>query len=248
MPDTHVPAAALRILWVDEDASYRRLVDRTLEPADDVTVSTVPDAAATLERLDAVDCVVSSLELADGSGLDLLERVRERRGTVPFVLHTTAPVADVESSLLESEHNDYVRKDRDESTIRLVVDRARSAVDRSESRKAAARLTVAVDASRDPILVTDAEDAIEYANGQLTSAVGPARTDLCGRAWMDLFTEESVDQLQHEAVPVGTDGWTWSGRATLSAGPGEPVTARTTLVQLEDGSKVFAFRDLGQPA
>jgi PAS domain-containing protein len=248
MPDASTRRSAIGLLWVDGDPEYRRLVDATLAGIDDVAVTTAGDEATARDHLGDADCVVSSLSLPTGSGLGLLETVRDRYPTRPFVLHTKTPLADVETPVLAGENTDYVHKDGDASAIRLVVDRARAAVDRSESRKAADRLTVAVDASRDPILVADPEDEIAYANGQLTSAVGPARTDLCGRAWMDLFTDDSVAQLQHDAVPVGTDGWTWSGRATLAAGPGEPVTARTTLVQLEDGSKVFAFRDLDQPA
>lgn len=250
MPDAALdqPASATTaVLWIDDDDDYQAFVTETLESVSDLSVLQVSDLESGIEHLDDVDCVVSALELPATTGHEIRSTVRERRPDLPFVLHTKTALADLDESYLAAENVEYVRKNWDESSIGLLAKRVRALVELGQLRNTAERLTVAVDACHDPILVVEDDDTIEYANGQLASAVSPARTDLCGRPWTALFTDDSVRQLQHEAVPVGTEGWTWSGTTVLTAGCDEEVTARTTLVQLDDGSKVFAFRDLDQP-
>lgn len=253
MADVRFPTSAvepLTLLRIDADEEYRAFVADALESVPDVTLVVESDPRAAIESVDDVDCIVSALDLSlldgpdDFDGLDLLATVRERGSKFPFVLHTAAPLVDVEDELLAAENTDYVPKDRDESTVELLVRRVRALVERDRYHEATRRLAAAVESAHDPMLVVGSDGAIEFANGQFTSAVSSARTDLCGRDWTDLFTDDSVHQLQHEAIPVGTEGWTWSGRTVLSAGHRDDVTARTTLVQLDDGSKVFAFRDV----
>lgn len=254
MPEVHSPTPAaepITLLRIDADEEYRAFVADALESVPGVTLVVESDPRAAIASIDDVDCVVSALDLSplangpdDLDGLDLLATVRERHSALPFVLHTAAPLADVEDELLAVENTDYVHKDWDESTVELLVRRVRALVERDRYQEATRRLSTAIDAAHDPMLVVGSDDTIEFANGQFASAVSPARTDLCGRDWTDLFTDDSVHQLQHEAIPVGTEGWTWSGRTVLSAGRRDEVTARTTLVQLDDGSKVFAFHDL----
>lgn len=53
-----------------------------------VSITTVGDAAALLERIDgdSIDCVVSEYDLPDATGVDLLRAVRRRQPDLPFVL------------------------------------------------------------------------------------------------------------------------------------------------------------------
>lgn len=250
MPDvSHQPPAvnAVTILWIDDDSDYLRLVAEALESTRDVELIEASDAATASSHLGDVDGVVTTLDLPGRSGASVLDDVRGRDSSLPVVLHTTTALEDVDEEVLSAPAVDYVRKDWDESTVRLTARRVASLVERKAYRETASRLSAAIDACRDPVLVVDGDDTIQFANGQFAAAVSPARTDLCGRTWTELFTDDSIEQLQQEAIPVGAEGWTWSGRTVLAAGPDTEVTARTTLVQLEDGSKVFAFDDLDHP-
>lgn len=265
-PSPDIPTVeSLTLLWLDDDSEYRSFVSDALESVPDVEVVVAEDAATALDHLRHVDGVVTDIGVADGDAADsgvasgeaadgdtanvgtFLASVRTRDRRVPIVVHTERPLADLGETNYAANDVDYLRKDWEASTVRLLVRRIRQLVERNRFSDLIHRLTGAVDACRDPVVVVGPDDAIEYTNGQFASALSPSRTDLCGQHWTELFTQDSVQQLQHEAIPIGTDGWSWNGTAELVAGEDE-VSARVTLVRIDDGSKVFTFRDLVQPA
>ncbi|WP_241374660.1 response regulator, partial [Escherichia coli] len=55
---------------------------------DRLAVETVTDPRDVPDALPGIDCVVSDYDMGPMDGLELLERVRETRPTVPFVLTT----------------------------------------------------------------------------------------------------------------------------------------------------------------
>lgn len=257
-PSPDLPSVeSLTLLWVDGGSEYRSFVTDTLESVPDVEVIVAEDASTALGHLRDVDGVVTEVDVAAGDAEDgnvangdvaeFLAAVRQRDRRAPVVVHTERPLADLDETNYAANEVDYLRKDWEESTVRLLVRRVRRLVERNRFSDLIHRLTGAVDACRDPVVVVGPDGTIEYTNGQFASALSPARTDLRGRRWTELFTEDSVEQLQHEAIPIGTDGWSWNGTAELVAGDDE-VSARVTLVRIDDGSKVFTFRDLVQPA
>ena len=74
-----------------------------------VSERTLADA---LDRVadDPPDCVVSEVELPDGNGLDLLDRLAQQRGSVPFVLFTAAGSEAVADEAFDRGATDYLRK------------------------------------------------------------------------------------------------------------------------------------------
>lgn len=121
-------------------------------------------------------------------------------------------------------------------------------LDRTAVESSVHRLRAALDACREPLLVTGPDDAIEYANGQLASAVGAPQPSLRGREWTSLFTDDAIDRLRRQAIPVASEGWQWSGTATLSTDDGPTRPVRTNLVGLEDGSTVVVLGELESDA
>ena len=235
----------------DESISVLSVVEESdaddVEPAlrDDegMTLQTETDAMAAVERLDDTDCVVGPFDpptLDD----DLITAVRNRDERLPVVLYTTEPIDAVADRLSETAHVEYVQKGPADETVTLLAGRIRTLVERRQLRAANRRFVAALDSCPTPTLIADPTGTIEYSNGQLASTVSHANSNLCGRAWTEIFTDEAARHLQYEAVPVGTDGWTWSGETVLDAGTEDGVSARTSLIQLPDSSKVFVFDDL----
>ncbi len=77
------------VLCVDGDPdSLERTVASVRRELPDAMPRSARTAEAALDLLatDSIDCVVSTLELPDGSGIDLLESVRSSHGPLPFVL------------------------------------------------------------------------------------------------------------------------------------------------------------------
>jgi PAS domain S-box-containing protein len=92
VPDTGVPEpeapppSSLRILVVEDEPATRRLMARLLGGLGH-TVTTAGTISTALEAGE-FDLIVSDIGLPDGSGLDLMRRVVDRRGPVPAIALT----------------------------------------------------------------------------------------------------------------------------------------------------------------
>ncbi|MFC3476196.1 GAF domain-containing protein [Halobacterium litoreum] len=88
-----------------------------------VEATTVADARSTLES-EAVDCVVTEYELEDGSGLEVVDAIREETPQTPCVLFTDARPGDVDTSSFEDLIVEYLGKHLPDAHDRLgfVVD------------------------------------------------------------------------------------------------------------------------------
>lgn len=80
--------APATILLVEDDALPRRAMTMVLRRAgfDVVTASSLNEGLSALERMERLDACVSDIELGDGEGFALAERLRERHAHVPFVV------------------------------------------------------------------------------------------------------------------------------------------------------------------
>jgi len=86
-----------KILLVDDDPSLRRLLALRIEGAGH-TVETADSGVNALRVLDdfAADCVITDLRMDGMNGIDLLERLTDKRPTLPVILitaHGTIPEA-----------------------------------------------------------------------------------------------------------------------------------------------------------
>ena len=75
------------VLVVDDDIGVCRIVQRMLsnEQCKVQTCQSVADALGAIERK-AFDAYVIDFKLPDGSGLDVAERIRSKRGSTPIIL------------------------------------------------------------------------------------------------------------------------------------------------------------------
>lgn len=96
--------------------------------ADGVVVQSVGGAAAALDAIDAVDCVVTEQRLPDGSGVELVERLRERGSDVPVVFHTTCPADGTERRALEAGADAYFSKRSEYPQYDRILERLRGLV------------------------------------------------------------------------------------------------------------------------
>jgi ActR/RegA family two-component response regulator len=79
------------LLLVDDDEQWARVTGRLLESAHEAfDVDLADSLSAGRSRFEATDpdCVICDYQLGDGTGLDLLETVRETDADRPFVLVT----------------------------------------------------------------------------------------------------------------------------------------------------------------
>ena len=126
------------VLLVDDDEQWARVTARLLEAADDAfDIETAHSLAAGRDRFDATDpeCVICDYQLGDGTGLDLLETVRETSGRRPFILVTGRGDETVASDAIGRGVTDYIPKDRDDTDAALLANRVRNAVVSARTRR-----------------------------------------------------------------------------------------------------------------
>jgi len=111
-----------RVLVVDDDASVAQVVRFLLEEEGHDTV--VAADVATAGRAVAVgqfDLVVSDLRLPDGSGIDVLELVKEASPDVPVILITAFATVKTAVEAMKQGAFDYVQKPFDNDRLKGLV-------------------------------------------------------------------------------------------------------------------------------
>jgi len=99
------------LLHVDPDARSAELLATFAERlADGFVVRSVNGMTAARQEIDAADCVVTEQRLPDGSGVELIERLRARGVEVPVVFHTTCRGDEAEAAALAAGADGFFSK------------------------------------------------------------------------------------------------------------------------------------------
>jgi predicted DNA binding protein/ActR/RegA family two-component response regulator len=119
------------VLLVDDDEQWARATARLLESAEPAfEVDLAHSLSAGRQRFEATDpdCVICDYQLGDGTGLSLLETVREADTDRPFVLVTGRGDETVASDAIGRGVTDYILKRQDDTESTLLANRVRNAV------------------------------------------------------------------------------------------------------------------------
>jgi PAS domain S-box-containing protein len=111
-------AIAMKILYVEDEIAHFVLTQRTLEENLQqefrlIHTDKVGEALKLLEREPDIDLVLSDLRLPDGTGLELLKKIRERKSPPAVVLVTGQGDQEVAVAALKAGAADYLVKQSD---------------------------------------------------------------------------------------------------------------------------------------
>ncbi|KXA98506.1 hypothetical protein AKJ39_01810 [candidate division MSBL1 archaeon SCGC-AAA259J03] len=109
----------IKILLVDRDQKFLERTKALWESrAEWTTVETTTNPEEALEKIRNAnhDAIVAGYELSGMTGLELLETIRERGGSTPFVVLTGAGSEEIASKALNLEADQYITKDIDPET------------------------------------------------------------------------------------------------------------------------------------
>jgi DNA-binding NtrC family response regulator len=114
-----------RVLLVDDDPGLAEVIVMLLErEAYSVTSVATVRQAATLVESSAIDLVVTDLRLPDGTGLDVINTIRNRRPTLPIIMITSYSSVESAVAALRGGAADYVIKPFDNNDFLRAVARA----------------------------------------------------------------------------------------------------------------------------
>jgi PAS domain S-box-containing protein len=103
----------IRVLHVDDESDLQKSLSERLEgAAERIDVTSVATPATVIDRLESepVNCVVSSYQMPETDGLELLSQVRDRWPDLPFVLYTNRGSEAVASEAISEDVTEYVQR------------------------------------------------------------------------------------------------------------------------------------------
>ncbi|WP_336035449.1 bacterio-opsin activator domain-containing protein [Halobacterium yunchengense] len=188
------------------------------EALDDHTTATVRTAASAADAHDAVreggvDCVVAAQDLGDATGIDLVERVRDRAVTLPVVLGARDGSEALASDAVAAGVTDYVPVDDPladaAATLLDRADRALRSAKRARTRRDRARQFDAIfHDDRTATWVLDPDGSVARVNETARGAVDAAVGDVVGDAFWTLpwWTTEDVRADVRRVVETALEG------------------------------------------
>jgi len=200
-------ADEIRVLYVTSDPRSAARLERAVGAS---TVTIAASVGAALDRLDeGIDCVVSDHDLPDGDGVTLLERLRERRPALPFVLFPTAGSETLASAAIDAGVSAYVpggSPDRYDALAERVEELAGASAapdDDAADGEESALLEQLLKTSPVGVVVLDADGRIERANARAEEIIGATSAELTGRTYDDLggIVDADGTQLSRDELP-----------------------------------------------
>ena len=178
-----------RVLYVSGNAGRREEIPERLDGHDGQflleTVTSGREALTTLTDGE-VDCIVSEDTLPEADGIELVERVREQDGDVPFVLSIESGRGDIATEALSKGATEIVQRADPSDYAQLLATRIQCAVSRTDdeyvpgggmgSRKAPDEDDSGnrhlLESSQTPVFVYTMEGELIAANGQAADFLG----------------------------------------------------------------------------
>jgi PAS domain S-box-containing protein len=174
-----------------------------LEELDEgVTVDSVSDPveAIRLQSVNSYDVIVSDYKMISMTGIELLQRVRER-SDVPFILYTGRGSEEVAESAFKAGADDYLKKESDISHYQVLSKRIRQTVEKHRAEELYRRV---VEDSRDGIVIL-ADDRIVFANDAMCHMHGGGLPESLIGSPLTRFVVETEEEISSRLGSMGDD-------------------------------------------
>ncbi|QSW99804.1 bacterio-opsin activator domain-containing protein [Haloterrigena alkaliphila] len=151
-------------------------------------VETVSSASEALEALDrrAVDCVVTAQHLPNGTGLELIELLRERDPDLPVVLVARDGDEALASEAIAAGVSEYVPADRPDAALEATLERAiERGRDRRQCRASARQFGAVFDDPEAYAWVLDLDGHLRRANETALEAIDASERDVRGESFAE---------------------------------------------------------------
>ena len=113
------------VLIVDDDRDVLRMLEQLLSELEyhPYTALNGEEALKIIDK-NPIDVVVSDLVMPEMNGMELLKRVKSRKGDVPFVMITGHPTIETAVEAIKKGAYDYLTKPFQVEEVQIKIDRA----------------------------------------------------------------------------------------------------------------------------
>jgi DNA-binding NtrC family response regulator len=113
------------VLVVDDDPDVLSMLERLLKKLEyNPYVAANGEEAVRIIDTHKVDVVVSDLVMPEMDGMELLKRVKSRKGDIPFVMITGHPTIETAVEAIKKGAYDYLTKPFQVEEVQIKIDRA----------------------------------------------------------------------------------------------------------------------------
>ncbi len=194
----------ISILVIDDDESFLSMTETFLDRHDEFSVATTTEQDRVIDAVEdgAVDCVVSDYDMPGTDGIELLEAVRERDGSLPYILYTGRGSEDVASEAISAGVTDYLQKGGSSDVYRLLTNRIRNAVAETRASERAERYETIVEALGYPAYVVDEDGEFRFVNEAFADLTGYEIEEIVGSEPDLIKSPEGVERASSELGDV----------------------------------------------
>jgi PAS domain S-box-containing protein len=230
---------SIRVLCVDDEPGFASLTADVLETRyEDISAVGVQSVEAALERLaeSTFDCVVSDYDMPDADGLELLDDVRGRYPSKPFILFTGRGSEAIASEAVSSGVSDYLQKTGGQEQYELLANRIRTCVARLRERRSRERAEDWYSQLFEQRLIgagLSQGRTFELVNRRLAEILGTPRDELEGTPVSSVIAPHDRDRVER-AIRRRESGDDDRVRYTVDLLTADGSTVRSTVV----GSRV----------
>ena len=200
----------IHALLVDDSDRWASVAAKRIEAVTgEITVSVANDANEALVHLaeaDRVDCLLVDYMMPGITGLELLERIREDRPDIPFILITSEGNEDVAARAIDAGVTDYVVKEPATDQTSLLAEKIESVVRQrrlqSQLEESEQRYRSVVEESRDAICLLE-DGRVQFCNERFAELTGSDCESWIGEE----FVEDAIHPDDRTAVREAFSNW-----------------------------------------
>jgi HTH-type transcriptional regulator, bacterioopsin transcriptional activator and related proteins len=241
----------IEVLLVDDNERWATFMADELERRDpSFRVELALGANEALSALQGTDhdCLVVDYRMPEANGIQLVERVRERRPELPVILVTGEGSETIATRAIDAGVTDYLPKDPKIDQTPVLAGKIRNAVERRALRRAIEdseqRYRTVIEQSRDAIVILR-DDRILFCNERFAELTDSSVDDLVDTSFVETFVHEA-DRQRFRGIDreILTDG---VHRFRLVTGEGAIAHCEYTGCELVyDGAPatMFSIRDV----
>ena len=176
---------SMRVLLVEDDASYAALVGAELQeaPIDLHRVESLSAARAAVQH-HSFDAILLDLGLPDSSGVATVERMQEAAGAIPIIVLTASGDHGLSAPAIQRGAQDYLLKNETDSAV--LVRSLRYARERNAFRESLlqgeARFRALVENSYDAVTLLDEQGRVIYDSRSITRVMGYSPEERLGQS------------------------------------------------------------------
>lgn len=235
----------ISVLHVDDNEPFRKITrDLLTELGNDLQVQSAESGQEGLDVLESenIDVIVSDFEMPGLSGIEFLQRVRNKFGNIPFILFTAEGSEEVASEAISAGVTDYISKGAGSDKFNILINRIKNTVSGHKAKQRVQQQARAMDCASEGLAIIDIDGQYVEINDTYANMHNTTVGDLTGQHFSETLTAESEAALK-QSLQDAESGDELSHSCIAQRASGERFSKQLSLNVLEDGLTVAVARD-----